>query len=200
MTFYTAAITLILVMDPLGNIPIFLSILGKYDPKTQTRIIIRETLIAFIILIIFLFFGKYILRGLHITTYALSMAGGIILFLIALKLIFPKDYESEKGTSREEEPFIVPLAIPLTAGPSAIATVLLFVTSQPDQLLNWFIAVVIATVFFLLIMLSSRVLMRLLGKRGLIAVERLMGMILTTVAVQMFLSGITQYFQHANFQ
>lgn len=200
MTFYTAAITLILVMDPLGNIPIFLSILGKYDPKTQARIIIRETIIAFIILIIFLFFGKYILHGLHITTYALSMAGGIILFLIALRLIFPKEYDSDKSTSREEEPFIVPLAIPLTAGPSAIATVLLFVTREPGQLLNWFIAVVIATLFFLIIMLSSRGLMRLLGKRGLIAVERLMGMILTTVAVQMFLSGITQYFQQAHFQ
>jgi len=197
MTFYTAAITLFLVMDPLGNIPVFISILKRFDPQTQMKIIFRETVIAFFILLLFLFFGQYILHGLHVTTSALSIAGGIILFLISLRMIFP----AELGAGREEEfeePFIVPLAVPLTAGPSAIATVLLFVTQNPGKIWTWFSAVVISTVAFLLIMLSSRFLMKILGRRGLTAVERLMGMILTTVAVQMFLSGIDQYFQRLN--
>jgi len=191
MTFYTAAITLILVMDPLGNIPVFLSILNRYDEATQKRIIIRETAIAFLILVAFLFFGQYIMHGLHLTTAALSIAGGIILFLIALRMIFPP----KKGNDNEiaEEPFIVPLAVPLTAGPSAMAIVMLFVTRQPHLMLSWFVAILIASVVFLIIVLGGRVLMKFLGKRGLIALERLMGMVLTTLAVQMFLSGLSQY-------
>lgn len=198
MTFYTAAITLILVMDPLGNIPVFLSILRRYDTKTQRRIIFRETFVACLILLIFLFFGKYIMHGLHITASALSVAGGIILFLIAIRMIFPSDNNNDQEM-KVEEPFIVPLAVPLTAGPSAIAIVLLFVTREPAQIWIWFMAILIASVFFLIIMLIARGLMRMLGQRGLIAVERLMGMILTTVAVQMFLGGLSHYLQHTNF-
>ncbi len=195
MTFYTAAITLILVMDPLGNIPVFLSILKRFDAKTQKRIILRETGIAFLILTAFLFFGQYIMRWLHLTTSALSIAGGIILFLIAIKMIFPSDKSSD-ADNNNEEPFIVPLAVPLTAGPSAMAIVLLFATHEPGKLATWFIAVLIASVVFLFIMLGARFLMRLFGNRGLIALERLMGMLLTTLAVQMFLSGLAQYLNH----
>jgi multiple antibiotic resistance protein len=190
MTLYTATITLILVMDPLGNIPIFLTILRHFDFKTQRKIIIRETIIAFIILCVFLFFGKYIMSGLNITTSALSIAGAIILFLIAIRMIFPADVK-ENSEQDVEEPFIVPLAVPLTAGPSAIAVVMLFVARNPSRLPQLFSAVTIASVIFLIVMLLSRYLMRLLGSRGLIAIERLMGMILTTIAVQMFIAGIT---------
>lgn len=192
MTFYTAAITLILVMDPLGNIPVFLSILKKFDPQMQKRIILRETTIAFFILVLFLFFGQYILKSLHITTSALSIAGGLILFLIALRMIFPLVHDGKEEVSGE--PFIVPLAVPLTAGPSAMATVLLFATRDPSHIWTWFFAVVISSGFFLIILLSARFLMRILGERGLIALERLMGMILTTVAVQMLLTGLSHYF------
>lgn len=193
MTLYTATITLMLVMDPLGNIPIFLAILKNFDFKTQRKIIIREAIVAFIVLSAFLFFGQYIMRGLNITTTALSIAGSIILFLIAIRMIFPQE-ESESKDHNAEEPFIVPLAVPLTAGPSAIAIVMLFVTREPQQQGMLFLAVTIASAVFLVVMLLARYLMRLLGKRGLIALERLMGMILTTIAVQMFLSGIMSYF------
>jgi multiple antibiotic resistance protein len=193
MTLYTATITLMLVMDPLGNIPIFLTILKNFDFKTQRKIIIREAIVAFIVLCAFLFFGQYIMRGLNITTTALSIAGSIILFLIAIRMIFPQE-ESESKDQDAEEPFIVPLAVPLTAGPSAIAIVMLFVTREPQQQGMLFLAVTIASAVFLVVMLLARYLMRLLGKRGLIALERLMGMILTTIAVQMFLSGIMAYF------
>ncbi len=192
MTLYTAAITLILVMDPLGNIPIFLSILRKYESRRQILIILRETLVAFLVLCLFLFFGQLIMDGLHITTAALSIAGGIILFLIALRMIFPNSSVNLEKDS-DEEPFIVPLAIPLIAGPSTLATVMLFVGRDSQHIWLYFTAIVIATAIFLVIVLSSQPLMRLLGKRGLLAIERLMGMILTTVAVQMFLTGLMQF-------
>lgn len=191
MTFYSAAITLILVMDPLGNIPVFLSVLRRYDQAQQVRIIIREVLIATLILLAFLFLGRYIMHGLHLSTPALSISGGIVLFLIAIKMIFPS--ESRDQGYDDTEPFIVPLAVPLTAGPSALATVLLFVTRNPHHIFQWFWAILLASILFLCIVLAGNLLMRLMGKRGLIAVERLMGMILTTVAVQMFLSGIVDF-------
>ena len=192
MTLYTAAITLIFVMDPLGNIPIFLSILKNYDLKAQRRIIIRETFVAFIVLCAFLFFGKYLIEELKISTSALSISGAIILFLIAIRMIFPAE-TNEVNPQETEEPFIVPLAVPLTAGPAAIAMVMLFVTQNPQHLPLLFFAVVISSLVFLIVMLLARYLMRLLGKRGLIAMERLMGMILTAIAVQMFLTGLYAY-------
>ena len=195
MNLYTIVITLFLVMDPLGNIPVFLSILKRYETKKQIVIILRESIIAFIILVLFVFFGKYILHGLHIHAAALSIAGGLILFIIALRMIFPPETKTAKEGL--EEPLIVPLAVPLTAGPSAMAIVLLYVTREPHHMWLVFTGVVIASVVFTITMLFSTFLMKILGKRGLIAIERLMGMILTTIAVQMFLSGVAQYLKHS---
>lgn len=192
MSIYTAAITLILVMDPLGNIPLFLSILKDTRTQRQAWIILRETFIAFVILSLFLFFGGRILHGLHITEPALNIAGGIILFIIALRMIFP--HPDATPDTVEGEPFIVPLAIPLTAGPASLATVLLFASQQPEQMSSWFLALSIASAVFAVVLLCSRLLMRVLKERGLIALERLMGMILTTLAVQMFLTGTSQYY------
>ncbi|MBV52463.1 MAG: hypothetical protein CL816_00185 [Coxiellaceae bacterium] len=190
MTLYTAAVTLILVMDPLGNVPVFLAVLRRYEARMQTKIIIRETLIALLVLLIFLFFGQYIMHGLQLTASALSIAGGVILFLIAIRMIFPNQTIEIQD---DDEPFIVPLAIPLTAGPSALAMVLLFAAKQPEMIWTWALSILIASIVFLVIVLCGNYLMRLLGKRGLIAIERLMGMILTTVAVQMFLTGVGEY-------
>jgi len=192
MTFYTVAITLILVMDPLGNIPVFLSVLQSVEEKRRRWVILREALIAFVFMVLFLFFGQYIMHGLHITTPALGVAGGIILFIIAIRMIFPQD-KIKQGDQVEEEPFIVPLAVPLTAGPSTLAMVLLFASQHPGERLEILFAIIIAAVVFTLIMLSSTKLSHLLGRRGLIAVERLMGMLLTVVAVQMFLTGVSTY-------
>ncbi|OGO92352.1 MAG: hypothetical protein A3F41_00010 [Coxiella sp. RIFCSPHIGHO2_12_FULL_44_14] len=194
VSLYAIAITLIFVMDPLGNIPVFLSILRKFSPAVQIRIIIRESIIAFVVLVLFVFFGQYILHGLHITAPALSIAGGLILFIIAIRMIFPAE---KRGSVEEdlEEPLIVPLAVPLTAGPSAMAVVLLYVTRDPGQTWMIFLAVAIASLVFMIIMLCARYLMRVLGRRVLVAIERLMGMILTTMSVQMFLSGVMQAMQ-----
>jgi multiple antibiotic resistance protein len=194
MDIYTSAITLFLVMDPLGNIPIFLSTLSAVEPKRRRWVILREALIAFAILVLFLFAGQSILKGLHITQAALGIAGGIILFLIAIKMIFPSEEPEKSRTSLNGEPFIVPLAIPLIAGPSALAVVLLMANDNPDKLGQVFSALVLASIASTLVLLFSNQLRKILGQKGLIAMERLMGMILTTIAVQMFLSGLDQYF------
>jgi len=196
MTIYSAAITLILVLDPIGNVPAFLAILSPVDAERRARIVLRETLIAFFLLTIFLFAGKHILNGLNITAPALGIAGGIILFLIAIKMIFPP----ETGGQRERpmgEPFIVPLAIPLVAGPSALTTVTLLGSQNPQYIWEYFIALVLAGIVCTLTLLFANTLRKILGNKGLLAMERLMGMVLTTVAVQMFLNGLEAYLKHS---
>lgn len=198
MTIYTATITLILVMDPLGNVPVFLSILNTVEPNKRTKVILRECLFAFIILAIFLFGGKSILDGLNITESALGIAGGIILFLISIKMIFPPDNNTNTRERQVGEPFIVPLAIPLVAGPSAITTVILLTSQKPHHIWPWFIALALASIICTLVLVFANQLRKILGQKGLVAIERLMGMVLTTVAVQMFLTGIEQYFFKAS--
>lgn len=193
MTLYSATITLILVMDPLGNIPLFLSALNHVEPKRRQPIILRETFIAFIVLLIFLFFGKYILEGMHISQPALSISGGIILFLIALKMIFPSD-EYEKRSTQVGEPFIVPLAVPFIAGPSTMTVVMLLGHQSPQHIWLWGLALTIAWLISTIFLVFADSLRKILGERGLLAIERLMGMILTTMAVQMFLTGVEQFF------
>ncbi|MBN2323542.1 MAG: NAAT family transporter [Spirochaetes bacterium] len=192
MNIYTAAITLLLVMDPFGNIPLFLSLLKDVSSKRRRTIIIREMCIALAVLSVFLFFGKYILSGLDISEPALGISGGIILFLIALKMIFPKRNTSDDRQD-ETEPIIVPLAVPLIAGPSSMSIVILFSTQHPKKLLSWSIALIAAWAVCLCILLLSDLMSRLLGTRILKAIERLMGMILTTMAVQMLLRGVQKF-------
>ncbi len=192
MNLYTATITLFLIMNPLGNIPFFITTLQHIAPKRRTRIIVREAVFAFLILALFLFVGRPLLKGLQVTPAALSIAGSIILLLIAIRMIFPPT----KGKTEEDagEPFIVPLAIPMFAGPATMAMVMLMVTQQPEAIWYVFAALVIAWVVSSALLLASNWISGLLGKRGLIALERLMGMVLTTIAVQMFLTGIHGYF------
>ena len=192
MSIYSAAILLFLVMDPLGNIPVFLTVLKDVPAAKRKKIIFRELVIALGVLVFFLFVGRYLLEVLELSEPSLSIAGGIILFIIAIRMIFASP-EATFGVNLDREPFIVPLAIPLVAGPSAMASVLLLATREPDRLLDWFIALVSAWVFTAIILVLSTVLSRALGHRGLVAMERLMGMILTTISVQMFLNGVGQF-------
>jgi multiple antibiotic resistance protein len=195
MTLYTAAITLFLVMDPLGNIPIFLSVLNSVDPKRRKIIILRETIFALLILTGFLFFGKYILEGMQISEPALGIAGGIILFLIAIRMIFPSGGDEAHPSSKSHtEPYIVPLAIPLVAGPSTMAVVMLLANQHPNHIWLWMLALFIAWIPSAIILVFADYLRKILGERALTAIERLMGMILTTMAVQMFLSGVQRFF------
>jgi multiple antibiotic resistance protein len=178
-------------MDPLGNIPLFLSALKDVKPERRTRVLIREVLLAFVVLLVFLFLGKYLLQLLSLQEETISIAGGIILFLIALRMIFP----SERGVLADQpegEPFIVPLTIPLIAGPSILAALLLL-QSGPNTTLELLTALTIAWAISAVILLSSTLLYRLLKERGLIAIERLMGMLLVMIAVQMFMNGVANF-------
>jgi multiple antibiotic resistance protein len=195
MTLLSAIVILFLVMDPLGNVPVFLSVLKDVNPAKRNRIIARELVIALIVLALFVVSGPLIMGVLQISGPSLSIAGGVVLFLIALKMIFPV-HEGVFGESPEGEPFIVPLAIPLVAGPSAITTVLLLVTREPARRMDWLLALTCAWVVTAVLLLLSGYLSRFLGQLGLLALQRLMGMILTTVAVQMFMTGLAQFQTH----
>jgi len=192
-TFVSAVFMLTLVMDPLGNILMFISALKEVPAERKRAVLARELLIALGIMLFFLLFGKYILSSLAINPTALSVAGGIVLFLIALQMIFPSQH-SHFGDGPEGEPFIVPLAIPLVAGPSALTTVLLFSLQQPGKLGLWVAVVVTAWLINVAILGGlADFLARLLGKRGLLAMEKLMGMILTAISVQMVMTGLKEF-------
>ncbi|RYY27086.1 MAG: hypothetical protein EOP62_07975 [Sphingomonadales bacterium] len=194
MTLISAAVLLFFVMDALGNVPLFLSALRHVDPARHRAIIVREVLIALGIMIVFLFLGQFLLDMLHVSSAALTAAGGFILLLIAVRMVFPTSERSLREEV-EDEPFIVPLAIPYTAGPSVLATELLLMSREPDRWLTWLAAVFLAWAASAIILYFSSGLRRLLGERGLTALERLMGMILAIVAVEMMMAGVAQYFR-----
>ncbi len=192
MTIASAALLLFLVMDPLGNIPFFLSALKNVDEERRRMVVVRELLIALVVMVIFLFVGRYALQMLQISEPALSAAGGIILLLIAIRMIFPSP-DKPLREDIDEEPFIVPLAIPYVAGPSALATELLLMSREPDRWPEWLLALFVAWLASSIIIFFSSTLSRYLGNKGLIALERLMGMVLITVAIQMLMSGIVEF-------
>jgi small neutral amino acid transporter SnatA (MarC family) len=192
MTVTSAALLLFLILDPLGNIPIFLSLLRSLSPQRQRIVLARELLIALAVLMAFLWGGKYALEVMHLRQDSVAIAGGIVLFLIGIRMIFPPP-EGLMGELPGGEPFIVPLAIPLVAGPSGMAAVLLMGSNEPDRLGDWSLALLIAWGATAAILFSATYLYKWLGMRVLTAVERLMGMLLVAISVQMFLDGLVGY-------
>jgi len=192
ISFASAVVILLLVMDPIGNIPLFVSLLRPVEPARRRRVILRECAIAFAVLLVFVFFGSAILGVLGLSDPSLTIAGGVILFLIALRMIFRRP-EGIFGDTVSGEPFIVPLAIPSIAGPAAIATVMLLASRAPQRLLEWCIAVSVAMLATAVLLVSADRLAKLAGDQGLLAFERLMGLILTAIAVEMLLRGIETF-------
>ncbi len=193
MTLASAFVLLVLVVDPFGNVPFFVAALKDVDPDRRRRVIVRELLIAYAVMVLFLFAGQPFLKILGISGPALTIAGGVILFLIALRMIFPRRGQSAQEEI-EGEPFIVPLAIPYVAGPSVLAVEMLLMSENPSNWPIWLVAVTAAwAVTSVVVFFGSQVAERL-GPRGLIAIERLMGMILVAIAIQMFLTGADSYF------
>jgi len=190
---FSAAVLLVLIMDPLGNLPFFMSVLKHIDPKRRRVIIIRELLIALVIMLLFLFTGEKMLAFLNLRAETVSISGGIILFLIAIKMIFPSPESTTSGLPAGEEPFLVPLAIPLLAGPSLLATLMLMSHQYPGNMGMLIIALSIAWGITAAILMMSGLFLRLLGSKGVNALERLMGLILIMIATQMFLDGIRAY-------
>jgi len=189
----TAAVTLFLIMDPLGNVPIFNAVLSNIEPKRRSRIVARELVIALVILFGFLFAGNSILSFLGLTQSSLNIAGGVLLFIISLRMIFPGRRGSVDEVEDEEEPFIVPLAMPMIAGPSTIAVLLLLSSNQPGQITEWSMALFLSWLVTTILLVLSPKIMVLIGQKGSRALERLMGMILIILSTQMLLNGIRDF-------
>lgn len=186
-----AAATLFFVMDPLGNIPVFNAVLSRFPPRQRASITARELVIALAILLVFLFAGTRILEFLGLTQPSLNIAGGVLLFIIALRMIFPP--AAAHAATEIEEPFIVPLAMPMVAGPSTIAVLLLLSSTEPERIWEWCTALAIAWAATTVLLTLSPFLLRVLGDRGLKALERLMGMLLVLLATQMLLNGVREF-------
>jgi MarC family membrane protein len=191
MSTVSAGLLLFLIMDPLGNIPLFLALLRNVRPERRRLVLVRELIIALVVLFVFLFGGQYLLRVLQLKQESVGIAGGIVLFLIGVRMIFPTK-DGVFGDS-EGEPFIVPMAIPGVAGPSAIAAVMLLANSNPGRTVDWSMALSVAWLATALILLSSTYLFKWLGTSVLTAMERLMGMLLVALSVQMILDGLVAY-------
>jgi len=187
---FSIAFSIFLLIDPIGNIPGFLVSLKEIAPKRQIFIILRENIIALILILGFNFLGEPLMKFLNISHEIVGIAGGIILFLTALRMVFPSmDAFSKKI---DKEPFIVPLAIPMIAGPAVLAAVTLLASQENDLLMTG--AIILAWFVSLVILISAPFLNRVLGERGIIACEKLMGLVLILIATQMFLAGVRDFF------
>ena len=192
-TFLSAFILLLLVLDPFGSLPVFISILGSVDPGRRTRVAVREAAIAFAVLVVYMVAGQGFLTLMRLSERSLEVAGGVILIIIAIRMIFGGG-EIYGADTRGREPFIFPLAVPLLAGPSAMATVLLLASRQPEHLVQWIGALTAAMAVSGMVLLGADRIRRALGTQMVAAVEKLMGLVLTAVATEMILAGLKRYF------
>jgi multiple antibiotic resistance protein len=192
MDLLSAALLLGIIMDPVGNIPLFHAMLGRYPQARRLRIIARELVFAYLVLVLFLVAGQAVLRYLGLEQPALGVAGGVVLLVIALRMVFP-ERDGVRGAELEEDPFFVPLAVPMIAGPSALSAVLLLVSRDPGRFWTWFGALSLAWAFSAAVLLASGALFELLGQRTLRALVRLAGMLLIMISVQMLMNGVTAY-------
>jgi MarC family membrane protein len=191
-TFFSAVMLLLLVADPFGNIPIFISALREVPPQRRLMIVLRECLIAFIVLSVFVFVGRPFLQTLGLSELALQIGGGVVLMIVALRMVFPSS-EGVYGTAPGGEPFIVPLAVPALAGPSALATVMLLVSKDPSRSLEWVGAIAVVMAVSALVLVFAGRIQALLGERVTLAFERLMGLVLAAIAVELMLRGVRSF-------
>lgn len=187
-SFASATVLLLLITDPFGNIPIFANALRSVAPHRRARVILREVLIAFGLLLAFMFMGDAFLRLMNLSDLSLQIAGGVVLFLIALRMIFPPPVPEQVAEVRE--PLIVPLAVPALAGPSALATVMLLVSQAPERRLEWVAALTVTMAVCAVVLVLAERIQRIVGERVVSAFERLMGLILVAISVEMLLRGL----------
>jgi MarC family membrane protein len=193
-TFVSALVLLLLVLDPFGSLPIFIAVMRPVAPERRRRVALRESAIAFGVLLAFMFAGQTFLSLMHLSERSLEVAGGVILLIIAMKMIFASGGELYAGEGSPREPLIFPLAVPLLAGPSAMATVLLLASRQPERLLHWVGALTVAMAVSTVVLLAADRIRRWIGSSMVAAIEKLMGLVLTAIAVEMILAGLKRYF------
>lgn len=193
-TFLSAFVLLLLVLDPFGALPIFVSVMRRVAPERRLRVALRESTIAFAILLAFMLMGGWFLKLMSLSQRSLEVAGGVILLIIALRMVFLHETEPDAGAAAAQEPLVFPLAVPLLAGPSAMATVLLLASSQPQKLTLWMAALLLAMAISCIVLLAADGLRRVLGAAMIAAIEKLMGLVLSAVAVEMILAGLKRYF------
>lgn len=196
-SFASAFVLLLLVLDPFGSLPIFISVLKGVPPQRRRPVALREATLALAVLLAFMVAGQGFLRLMHLSERSLEVAGGVILLIIAVRMIFSSGAQIYASDGGAREPFVFPLAVPLLAGPSAMATVLLLGSRQPQQMLQWAAALTAAMAVCAGVMLSADRIRRLLGHSMVAAIEKLMGLVLTAIAVEMILAGLKRYFFEA---
>jgi len=189
---FSATILLVLVLDPFGNLPLVVSALARVPAERRMRIVLRECCFAYAILLAFMAGGRTFMQWLGLSDVSLSIAGGIVLFLISLRMIFPHK-DGIFGEMGDGEPFLVPLAVPSIAGPSALATVMLMASRDPAHLGTWVLALTMGMAATMLVLLAAPRLQAALGERVVNAFERLMGLVLTALAVEMLLNGVRTF-------
>ena len=193
-TFLSALVLLLLVLDPIGSLPVFIAVMRNVAPERRMRVALRESALAFAALLVFMFAGQAFLALMRLSERSLEVAGGVILLIIAMRMIFASGAEVYAADGKAREPFIFPLAVPLLAGPSAMATVLLLASRQPERLLDWIGALTVAMLFSALVLLGADRIRRWIGSSMVSAIEKLMGLVLTAIAVEMILAGLKRYF------
>jgi MarC family membrane protein len=192
--FLSALVLLLLVLDPLGSLPVFISVMRNVTPERRTRVALRESALAFVVLLVFMLTGQAFLSLMRLSERSLEVAGGVILLIIAMRMIFASGGELYAADNKGREPLIFPLAVPLLAGPSAMATVLLLASRQPERLLTWVGALTVAMLFSAAVLLGADHIRRWIGSSMVSAIEKLMGLVLTAIAVEMILAGLKRYF------
>jgi len=192
--FLSALVLLLLVLDPFGSLPIFISVMRPVEPARRTRVALRETALAFGVLLAFMLTGQAFLSLMRLSERSLEVAGGVILLVIAMRMIFASGDEVYSAEGSGREPLIFPLAVPLLAGPSAMATVLLLASRQPERLWHWIGALTVAMAVSAVVLLAADRIRQWIGDSMVSAIEKLMGLVLTAIAVEMVLAGLKRYF------
>ena len=193
-TFLSALVLLLLVLDPLGSLAVFIAVMRNVAPERRTRVALRESALAFAALVFFMLTGQWFLTLMRLSERSLEVAGGVILLIIAMRMIFASGGEIYASDGQGREPLIFPLAVPLLAGPSAMATVLLLASRQPERLLAWIGALTVAMLFSAAVLIGADRIRKWIGSSMVSAIEKLMGLVLTAIAVEMILAGLKRYF------
>jgi len=193
MSVFQLALTFFIVTNPIGNLPTILALLKNYSFSEQRKIMIREGFFSFLIAIFFQYFGEMFLGLLHIQDYAMSLCGGILLFILAIEMIFPKHNTASEGAI-QQEPFIVPIATPLLSGAGVLSLIMLFSKQEANDI-KISTAIVLAWIGVIVVMALAPYLQKLLGKKGLLALEQLMGMLLAIIASGVLVKGVQLFIE-----